>query len=82
MVAAVESTTILGGFLGWFVFRSVSQVWVSLALAHAGGGFIFLATHAVLGEILKHEKKVVLISFASGVCAIAALILVFHLRAD
>jgi len=81
LVAAVESTTILGGLLGWFVFRNVSNLWVDLALAHAGGGFIFLAAHAVLGEIMKHEKKIVVLSFTAGICAIAALILIFHLQA-
>lgn len=82
LVAAVESTTILGGLLGWFFFRNVSNLWVDLALAHAGGGFIFLATHAVLGEIMKHEKKIVVLSFAAGFCAIGVLILVFRLQAD
>jgi zinc transporter ZupT len=80
LVAAVESTTILGGLLGWFVFRNVSNLWVDLALAHAGGGFIFLATHAVLGEIMKHEKKIVVLSFTAGFFAIALLILVFRLQ--
>jgi zinc transporter ZupT len=82
LVAAVESTTILGGLLGWFVFRSVSDLWLALALAHAGGGFIFLAIHAVLGEIMKHEKKIVVLSFTAGFCAIAALILIFRLQPD
>jgi len=82
LVAAVESTTILGGLLGWFVLSGVSNTWLALALAHAGGGFIFLATHAVLGEIMKHEKKIVLLSFSAGFCAIGTLILVFHLTAD
>jgi zinc transporter ZupT len=82
LVAAVESTTILGGLLGWFVFRDVSNLWLALALANAGGGFIFLAAHAVLGEIMKHEKKIVVLSFAAGFCAIALLILVFRLQAD
>jgi zinc transporter ZupT len=82
LVAAVESTTILGGVLGWFVFRSVSNLWLDLALAHAGGGFIFLAAHAVLGEIMKHEKKIVVLSFTAGFFAIAALILIFRLQAD
>jgi zinc transporter ZupT len=80
-VAAVESTTILGGLLGWFVFPNISALWLDLALAHAGGGFLFLATHAVLGEILKHEKKIVLVNFAIGFCAIGILVLLFHLKA-
>jgi zinc transporter ZupT len=82
LVAAVESTTILGGLAGWLVFRNVSNLWLDLALAHAGGGFIFLAAHAVLGEIMKHEKKIVVLSFTAGFCAIALLIVVFRLQAD
>ena len=64
---------LLGGVLGWFVFRNVSNLWLDLALANAGGGFIFLAAHAVLGEIMKHEKKIVVLSFTAGFCAIAVL---------
>jgi ZIP family zinc transporter len=80
LVAAVESTTILGGLLGWLVLRNASNFWLALALANAGGGFLYLAAHAVLGEIFKHHKKLVLINFAAGFCAIAALILFFHLK--
>jgi zinc transporter ZupT len=42
-------------------------------MAHVGGGFIYLAIHAVLGELLKHGKKLVLTSFALGVVLIAVL---------
>jgi zinc transporter ZupT len=79
-VAAVESTTILGAVLGVFAFRGVSEFWLAVALAHAGGGFLFLATHAVLGEILKHHKALVIGNFLTGFCAIGVLIFVFHLR--
>jgi zinc transporter ZupT len=79
-VAAVESTTLIGGLLGWLVLRDVSAVWLAVALAHAGGGFLFLATHAVMGEILKHHKSLVLGSFIAGLGAIGALILLFRLR--
>lgn len=81
LVTAVESTTILGGLLGWFALHDVSNMWLALALANAGGGFLYLALHAVLGEIFKHHKGLVLGSFASGFSAIAALILYFHLKA-
>jgi len=81
LVAAVEATTILGGLLGWFALQGASSVWLPLALAHAGGGFFYLAVHAVLGEIFKHHKTLVLTNFAAGFAAIAALILFFHLRA-
>jgi zinc transporter ZupT len=82
LVSAVESTTVLGGLLGWLVLRDVSTLWLALALAHVGGGFIFLATHAVLGEIMKHEKKIVLVSFGAGFLAIGILTVVFRLKAD
>ena len=78
-VLAVQSATLFGGILGWFVLRQVSGFWVELVVAHAGGGFIYLAFHAVLGEILKHHKALVLASFATGFGVIAALILIFHL---
>jgi zinc transporter ZupT len=81
LVAAVESTTILGGLLGWFVLQNASPVWLALALANAGGGFFYLAIHAVIGEILKHHKTLVLANFAAGFALIAGLILFFHLKA-
>jgi zinc and cadmium transporter len=77
-VAAVESTTLLGGVLGWLFFRQVSTVWLDAAVAHVGGGFLFLAIHAVFGEILKHHKALVLTNFAIGFGAIG--ILTFLLR--
>ena len=61
------------------VLREVSSFWVALVVAHAGGGFLYLAIHAVLGEILKHHKTLVLASFATGFGVITTLILVFHL---
>ena len=80
LVAAVESTTILGGVLGWFVLRNISAVWLGLALAHAGGGFLFLASHAVMGEIMKHRKSLVVGNFIGGLGLIGALILFLHLK--
>ena len=49
-------------------------------VAHAGGGFLFLATHAVIGEILKHHKTIVLVNFIAGFSVIGSLILLFHLK--
>jgi zinc transporter ZupT len=72
-VAAVESTTVLGGILGLWVLRDVSRFWLGAVLAHAGGGFVFLAIHAVFGELLKHGKAVVITNFVVGVALIAAL---------
>src|SRR5215471_19452912 len=72
-VAAVEATTLLGGAIGYFFLANISIFWLALIMAHVGGGFIYLAAHAVLGEMLKHGKKLVLTSFALGVALIAVL---------
>src|SRR3982751_5232120 len=72
-VAAVEATTLLGGVLGMFWLGNVSTFWLGLIMAHVGGGFLYLASHAVVGEMLKHGKKLVLTSFALGVALIAVL---------
>src|SRR5438132_5125025 len=72
-VAAVESTTLLGGVIGYFFLANVSTFWLGLIMAHVGGGFFYLATHAVLGEMLKHGKALVLTSFLVGVALIALL---------
>jgi zinc transporter ZupT len=81
LVAAVESTTIWGGLAGWFILRDVSPFWLALVLAHAGGGFFYLAVHAVLGEIFKHHKQLVLANFAAGFGLIAVIMFYFHLSA-
>ena len=72
-VAAVEATTLLGGVLGIFFLRDISRFWLGAVLAHAGGGFLFLASHAVFGELVKHGKALVLASFAIGIAVIAVL---------
>jgi zinc transporter ZupT len=72
-VAAVEATTLVGGVVGYFFLTNISTFWLGLIMAYVGGGFVYLATHAVLGEMLKHGKKLVLTSFALGVALIAVL---------
>src|SRR6267143_1585801 len=72
-VAAVEATTLLGGVIGILWLGKVSTFWLGLIMAHVGGGFLYLATHAVVGETLKHGKKLVLTSFLIGVALIAVL---------
>jgi zinc transporter ZupT len=69
-VVAVESTTLLGGVIALLFLPGVSRFWVALGLANAGGGFVFLAAHAVVGEILKHHKALVLSCFGAGVALI------------
>jgi zinc transporter ZupT len=72
-VAAVEATTLLGGAIGYIFMTNISTLWLGLIMAHIGGGFVYLATHAVLGEMLKHGKRLVMTSFALGVALIAIL---------
>src|SRR5216117_2752781 len=72
-VASVEATTLLGGAIGFFFLAKASTFWLGLIMAHVGGGFLYLAAHAVLGEMLKHGKKLVLTSFSMGVGLIAIL---------
>lgn len=78
-VAAVESTTLLGGVLGWAFLHNLSAFWLDATVAHVGGGFLFLALHAVLGEILKHHKALVLTNFFIGFGAIGAFTLVLRM---
>jgi zinc transporter ZupT len=72
-VAAIESTTLVGGVVGYFFLRDVPMFWLGLIMGYVGGGFFYLAAHAVLGEMLKHGKKLVLTSFLLGVALIAVL---------
>ena len=72
-VAAVEATTLLGGVIGYFFLTNISTLWLGLIMAEVGGGFLYLAVHAVLGEMLKHGKRLVLTSFLLGVALIAVL---------
>jgi zinc transporter ZupT len=72
-VAAVEATTLVGGVIGYFFLSNISTFWLGLIMAEVGGGFIYLAAHAVLGEMLKHGKQLVLISFSAGVALIGIL---------
>jgi zinc transporter, ZIP family len=77
-VAAVEATTILGGALGLWVAPQISDIWLDLILAHVGGGFFFLAFHAVFGELMKHSRTLVFVSFGSGIFLIGALNIVLR----
>ncbi len=72
-VATVEATTLLGGVIGYFFLAKVSTFWLGLIIAHVGGGFFYLAAHAVLGELIRHGKALVLTSFSAGLALIGIL---------
>ncbi len=79
-VAAVEATTLLGGAVGLWIAPRISDIWLDLIMAHVGGGFVFLAFHAVFGELVKHGRKPVLMSFGAGILLIGALNLILRLQ--
>jgi zinc transporter ZupT len=65
--AIVEATTILGSLLGIFLLQEgVSLYWINILMAHIAGGFIYLALHAVMGEMLRNHKTLVVISLFAG----------------
>jgi zinc transporter ZupT len=72
-VAAVEAATLLGGAIGFFFLANASVFWLGLIMAHIGGGFFYLAAHAVLGEMVRHGKGLVVTSFCAGVALIGIL---------
>jgi len=72
-VATVEAATLLGGAIGFFYLANASVFWLGLIMAHIGGGFFYLAAHAVLGEMVKHGKQLVITSFCAGVALIGIL---------
>jgi zinc transporter ZupT len=78
LVAAVEATTLLGGLAGFWAAPWIDGFWVDIILAHVGGGFIYLAIHAVFGELVRHSKNLVLVSFGIGFFLIAALVFALH----
>ncbi len=78
-VAGVEAATLLGGVVGWVFLKGTTGIWLDAVIAHVGGGFLFLAAHAVLGEILKHHKGLVLGSLAIGFSAIGGLTLLLRM---
>jgi zinc transporter ZupT len=75
-VTLVEMVTIVGAVTGTYIFRSnISPVLIGIITAHIAGGFIFLAIHAVFGEMLKNHKNLVLISFGTGILLILSVYL-------
>src|SRR5204863_145028 len=67
-----------GTLLGVTIFAILPESfgassWCGVIEAHVGVGFIYLAARALLVEMLKHGKKLVLTSFSAGVALIALL---------
>lgn len=75
-VVLVELTTMLGAVCGMFFLESlISPVIMELVMSHIAGGFIYLAIHAIAGEMYRNHKKLVVGAFSIGLL----LILFVHL---
>ena len=73
-VFAVEMVTVIGAITGSMILKSsVSEFLLSAVMSHIAGGFIFLASHAVLGEMFKNHKKLVISTFSIGLIIILAI---------
>ena len=60
------STTIVGGIAGFFIPALGGSLWTGYALAHVGGGFVFLVLHALLSEVVKHHPRYTILAAVFG----------------
>lgn len=75
-VLIIESTTIAGAVIGILLLeKSLNPVWLGVIMSHIAGGFIYLAFHAIFGEMMKNHLKLVVTTFLGGI----ALIYLTHL---
>jgi len=77
-VAAIGNSSLIDGALGLWLQPQASGYWMALVPAHIGGGFVFLAIHAVFGELVNHGRKLVLNSFIAGVLLVVVLHFIIH----
>ena len=69
---ALESLTLAGWLAGIFLLSGFQTGgWFYLTLAHVGGGFIYLALHAVWNESKEHSPRYIVFFFLAGIAAIA-----------
>ncbi len=69
---ALESMTIVGWAVGLFLLSGFHVGdWFYLTLVHVGGGFIYLALHAVWNETREHNPRYVIFFFLAGMATIA-----------
>jgi zinc transporter ZupT len=69
---ALESLTFVGWLIGLLLLNQLHMGgWFYAVLVHVGGGFIYLALHAVLNETKEHSPRYVVFFFLLGIAAIA-----------
>lgn len=78
-VVLVELTTVVGAVIGIFLIDfHISEMVIGFLMAHIAGGFIYLAFHAIAGEMLEHHTKLVITFFSLGALLILATTLLTH----
>ena len=70
-------TTVAGGMTGVWLGVSDHAAWMGFVLGHVGGGFLFLAYHALLSDFVKHHPKHTIFAAAFGAACIGAIQLLF-----
>lgn len=66
-VFLIQLITVVGAILGYYLnMLNISVSWISYIMLHIGGGFIYLAYHAIAGEMIRNHKKLVIFSFSGG----------------
>jgi len=74
LTGALEALTFFGWFAGLFLLQGYAiGAWFYFLLVHVGGGFLYLALHAVLGESREHEWRYVLSFFLAGIATVGLL---------
>ena len=70
----VELTTIAGAIFGEYILKTrISPYWMGLVQGHLAGSFLFLSIHAIVGEIFKLHKQLVIYAFTLGFLAMLGL---------
>ena len=65
----IELTTGLGAFIG-LLAGHVSDLWMGVILAHAGGSFLYVVGFALFTEWREHEKRSIVAFVVAGFLAI------------
>lgn len=72
-VALEGATTLSGGIIGAVALAGSAPIWFGFVLGHVGGGFLYLVFHALLGEMVKHEKKSTVFYASLGFVSLAVI---------
>jgi zinc and cadmium transporter len=55
-VLGVESMTIVGGLIGFYLVNSTSMFWLGILFAHVAGGFFYMMASAIRGVLGQHTE--------------------------